>query len=176
MREDRRAEVALLEGRVTNWTARLKRRFARTLGDDAGRIRFLPAEPNADFLQLLALADVVLDPFPFGGGNTSCEALAVGSPIVTRPSPFLRGRLTAALYGKMGWTDCIVDSAEQYIGLAVRLADDRSYHASVAERIRAASPVLFEDMDEVRDLESFIQRACDGCTCSPACKVSRAVR
>ena len=90
LQQDPRGELVLLEGRVANWTARLKRRLAGALAENFSRVRFLPAQPNADFLQLLALANVVLDPFPFGGGNTSFEALAVGTPIVTWPGNYLR--------------------------------------------------------------------------------------
>ena len=159
LEKDSKAELVLLEGRVSNWTARLKKRFARTLGENTARVHFLPAQPNPEFLQLLAVADVMLDPFPFGGGNTSYEAFAVDTPIVTWPSPFLRGRITLALYRKMGWTDCVVASGEQYVDLAVRLATDRQYHESIRDKIRATNHVLFEDLEEVRSLEAFLREA-----------------
>jgi predicted O-linked N-acetylglucosamine transferase (SPINDLY family) len=156
LRADPNGDLVLLEGRVPNWTACLKRRFARTLGAEASRVRFLPAQPHADFLHLLALADVVLDPLHFGGGNSSYEALAVGTPVVTLPSPYLRGRITLALYRKMGVSGCVVQSPEHYVTLATRLAGDRASRDSVRDQIRSTSHVLFEDPQEVRDLEAFL--------------------
>lgn len=35
-----------------------------------------------EFSALSEMADVVLDPFPVGGGRSSLEVLAVGTPIV----------------------------------------------------------------------------------------------
>lgn len=35
-----------------------------------------------EFSGLCAMADVVLDPFPVGGGRSSLEVFAVGTPIV----------------------------------------------------------------------------------------------
>ena len=150
LRADPLGEVVLINGRVANWTERLQRRFARTLGEDASRVHFLPAQPNADFLQLLRLADVLLDPFPFGGGNSSYEALAMGTPIVTWPSRFLRGRITLALYRKMGVMDCVVGSAEEYVKVATQLACDRVERQSIRQRIQDAGRTLFEDPAEVR--------------------------
>ena len=37
------------------------------------------------YVRLLALGRVMLDPYPFGGGVTALEALAVGTPVVTLP-------------------------------------------------------------------------------------------
>ena len=162
LRTDPHGELVLLEGRVANWTERLRRRLSGALGDAVSRVRFLPAQPHGDFMELLATADVILDPFPFGGGNTSYEALAVDTPVVTWPSPYLRGRITAALYAKMGWSACIVQSAEQYAAVATRLAGDGAYQRSIRKQIRAASGVLFEDIDEVRALEAFFCAAVDG--------------
>ncbi len=45
---------------------------------DRRRILFLETMPYEDFLRLLSIADVMLDPFPFGGGVTTLDALAVG--------------------------------------------------------------------------------------------------
>jgi predicted O-linked N-acetylglucosamine transferase (SPINDLY family) len=158
---DPQGDLVVMAGRVPNWTHRLRQRWARTLGESAARVRFVAAQPNADFLQLLAQADVVLDPFPFGGGNTTYEALAVGVPVVTWPGRFLRGRLALAMYRQLGWQDCVVNSAPAYIALAVRLAIDASFRDACCAQIRAMSPVLFEDGRGVTAWEDFLRAAVD---------------
>jgi predicted O-linked N-acetylglucosamine transferase (SPINDLY family) len=164
-------ELVLMEGRSANWTSLLKQRFARTMPNVANRIRWLPALPNQDFLQLLALANVVLDPIHFGGGNTSYEALAVGTPVVTLPGYYLRSRITRALYGKMGLLasptganssaklPMIADSSEGYIAAAIAIATDDACGADPRNAIAANSDKLFEDASEVQDFWQFLSEA-----------------
>lgn len=153
---DPAAELVLLEGRVSNWTRRLRSRLERTLPDGCRRVRFLPAQPRDDFLALLELADVVLDPPHFGGGHTSYEALAVGTPVVTLPGEFLRSRITQALYRRMGDTDAVVDSPAEFIRVAVQLATQPAARRALSERLRQANHVLFDNPDDVRALEEFL--------------------
>ena len=47
------------------------------------------------------MADVVLDPFPFGGGVTTLEAFSVCSPVVTAPNLQTVPRLAAGMYRHM---------------------------------------------------------------------------
>jgi predicted O-linked N-acetylglucosamine transferase (SPINDLY family) len=68
----------------------------------------------------------MLDPFPFGGGHTSYEALALGLPVVTLPGRFLRGRLTHGMYQQMGYSDLEAQSIDDYVRLALRLAPTRA--------------------------------------------------
>ena len=58
---------------------------------------------------------------------TSHEGLALGVPIVTLQSQFLRGRVTSALYQQMRVPDCIARTPQEYIELALRLGMDQSY-------------------------------------------------
>ncbi|REK15849.1 MAG: TIGR03032 family protein [Planctomycetota bacterium] len=162
LRRDPHGELILLEGRRPTWTRLVQERFARTMPDVADRIRFLPPQPNADFLHLNALADVSLDTLHFGGGNTSYEALAVGTPIVTLPGPLLKGRITYALYQKMSVDDWIVDSTEAYVEAAVRLGTDVDCRRAARRKILGANDVLFEDPAEVREVERFLRWAADG--------------
>src|SRR5262249_39722677 len=90
------------------------------------------------------------------GGNTSYEGLALGVPIVTLPSPFLRGRITLALYKQMEMMDCVAANPEEYVALAVKLANDRDYREAMQSKIEQASAVLFENPAGVRDLEAFL--------------------
>jgi predicted O-linked N-acetylglucosamine transferase (SPINDLY family) len=153
---DPQGRVVVIEGRVPEWTKRLRSRWQKTLADVHDRIVFLPAIANDDYLRLLRICDVILDPLHFGGGNSSYEALAMGTPVITLPSPFLRGRITAGLYRKMQMTDCIVKTTDEYIALAVRLAKDRSFHQTIRSCIESQSGVLFDDPTEVRCMEDAL--------------------
>jgi predicted O-linked N-acetylglucosamine transferase (SPINDLY family) len=53
-------------------------------------------------------------------------------------------------------TDCIAESAETYVELAVRLANDREFRADVGRGISEASPGLFEDVAVVQEIEEFL--------------------
>jgi protein O-GlcNAc transferase len=150
LQADPSGEIAVIEGRVPAWTQSLKNRWRTTLGEEElSRVRFLPAVPQADFLQLLRAGDVMLDPYPFGGGNTTYEALAMGTPVVTRSVEFLRGRLALGLYRRMGFTDLVVQTPEEYVALAVRLATDRQYQASIRKTIQERRGILFENTQDV---------------------------
>lgn len=148
--------LIVIEGRVPEWTARLKARWEKTLGRWTSQILWIPAIAHAEYLSLLHECDVMLDPLRFGGGNSSYEAMAMETPVVTLPSPFLRGRITAGLYRKMKLMDCVVGSTDEYISLAVRLGTDRKFRNSVSQKIATASRVLFSDPAEVRCLEEAL--------------------
>jgi predicted O-linked N-acetylglucosamine transferase (SPINDLY family) len=159
LRADPRGLLVLVEGRTPSWKELLLQRFERTMGDVVDRVCFLPYQPFNDFLSLNTLADVLLDPIHFGAGNSSYQALALGTPIVTLPSPFLRGRMTYALYRRMGVMDAVAQDPADYVARAVRLGTDRDHRAALRSRILAANHVLFEDTEAVRQLERFLKDA-----------------
>jgi len=101
------------------------------------------------------VADVVLDPPFFGGGNTSYEAFAMGLPIVTWPGEFMRGRVTEGCYRQMGFTDLIADGLDSYVEIAHRLANDRAWREQVKTEIAARAHALYEDTEVVREFEKF---------------------
>jgi protein O-GlcNAc transferase len=123
--------------------------------DVADRIHFMPRLDREQFLQLLSCATVMLDPVHFGGGNTTYEALALGVPIVTWPSPYMRGRVTAACYQRMGLPELIAHNAEEYIALAVHLGSDPAARAQAHEQILSKNTVLYEDAQVIEELEAF---------------------
>jgi len=147
---DANGELVLIEGRVTSWTDALRRRFRRTLPEGGRRVRFLPAMPNPEFLKLLGVCDVLLDPFPFGGGNTTLEALAVSTPVVTLPSEFLCGRITYALLKRLELANCIAENPEDYVSKAIGIACEGATRAVICERIRAQASNLFDQCQDAR--------------------------
>lgn len=159
LRADSAGVAVLLCGKHAHWDELLRSRFSTTIPDVLTRIRFVPQQDRLGYLNLLNVADVLLDPLHFGGGHSSLEGLALGTPIVTLPSAFLRGRLTWGMYQKMNVLDCVASTPQEYVEIAVKLGTDSAYRAHVRSRILAASDALFVDMEAVRELEQFFLSA-----------------
>jgi predicted O-linked N-acetylglucosamine transferase (SPINDLY family) len=159
MEQDPMARIVLIEGQQPAWAELLLARFRRTMGDFSRRVHFVPRLPQPDFQRLLELADVVLDPLHFGGGNTSYETFSVGTPIVTLPGGFLRSRITYALYRWMGIDECIATAPADYVAKAVHLGTDPAWRAQVRAKIMAENHKLYENPAGVRELEAFLIQA-----------------
>jgi protein O-GlcNAc transferase len=157
LRRDARGKLVLINGRIDHWTDLLKRRWQESAPEVMDRIVFLPRMDSVDYVNLIAVSDVMLDTLHFNGMNTSLDAFAVGTPIVTWPRSLQRGRHTQAMYRKMGLTECIVDNAQAYIDQALRLASDTGYRAAMKSEILKRNSALFEDIRVVREFERFFQ-------------------
>ena len=155
LRGDPKGELILVEGQHENWSRLFLERFGAGAPDVVDRVRFLAPLSHEDFMGLLGVADVLLDTPHFCGGNTSYEALALGTPIVTLPGAFMRGRITLALYRQMEITDCIAKNAEDYVKISLELGTDADRRHALGERILARNGALFENMEAVGAWEAF---------------------
>ena len=71
------------------------KRMVKLMGEqNFRRLLFYPSLNNLSYMNLIRLTDVILDPYPFGGCNTSFEAFDYNIPVVTMPTKYLNGRFT----------------------------------------------------------------------------------
>ncbi len=151
------ARLALIDGRHPGWREKLEARWGRLGGPDfRDRVVWLPPQPRERFLGLLRAADVVLDTFPFCGGNSSYETLAAGTPLVTLPTDLLRGRLTCAMYAQMDWTELVAADVEDYANKVVRLVQEPGYAADCRREIASRADQLFNDPSAVVEWERYL--------------------
>ena len=111
---------------------------------DPGRLEFLGYSPHSDLLAEYHRIDLALDPFPYGGGLTTCEALWMGVPVVTYPGETFAGRHSLSHLSNVGLTETIARDLDEYVELAVSLASDLPRLASLRADLRprmAASPL-----------------------------------
>jgi predicted O-linked N-acetylglucosamine transferase (SPINDLY family) len=103
--------------------------------------------------------DIALDPFPFGGGLTSCEALWMGVPVVTLPGDRPASRQTAAFLDSVDLRECLASSPSDYVARATALASNPQRLAELRHTLRArmaASP-LCDGPRFARALEAAFQ-------------------
>lgn len=156
LRCDPRGVVVITAGRRAAARRQLEKRFRADMPDVADRIRFLPNQAGDDYASLLLQADVLLDPLPFGGVNTTYDGLSLGKAIVTLPGRFQRGRYTYGCLRTIGVDAGIADSAEDYVRRALRLANEPDYRRDVEARILASSQPLFENPRSAQELQDLL--------------------
>ncbi len=86
--------------------------------------------------------DVALDPFPYSGGLSTCEALWMGVPTLTMPGTSFASRHTLSHLSNVGLGDWAVADVAGYLDAAVARAADVSglttLRAGLRERVRAS--------------------------------------
>ena len=114
------------------------------VGVSAERLDLRGHSGHTDMLAEYGDIDVALDPFPFGGGLTSCEALWMGLPIVTWPGDRPASRQTLGFLELLDLERCVARSRDDYVRIAADLASDVDGLAALRRQLRprmAASPL-----------------------------------
>ena len=158
LERDAEGEVLLLEGTAAA-TDLVRRRIARRCGGNAGRVRFIPQMTQQKYLATLKAADVSLDPLYFGGGNSSCDSIAMGVPLVTLPGSHLYGRLTLGLYEEMAMAQCVASSADDYANLACRIAGTPDMRQAIRRDYAEREHVLYGRTDITLAYADFFEHA-----------------
>ncbi|MEO8384583.1 MAG: tetratricopeptide repeat protein [Betaproteobacteria bacterium] len=133
------------DGVTQKFVARLSAAFAASGLAPQGRVKLLPFTAHDDYKRINALCDVMLDTLHWSGGNTSLDALAMGLPVVTLPGEFMRGRQTMGMLRLLGVEELIATSADDYLVICARVANDAQYRQHLSQRILANSARLFDD-------------------------------
>lgn len=128
-------------------TEALRARITETMataGISKDRLIFDGLSQHQILLEKYNEVDIALDPWPYSGGLTTCEALWMGVPVITKPGPTFAGRHSATHLYNAGFPEWITNSWDEYIGKVVALASDIQQLSDIRKGLRkkvAASPV-----------------------------------
>lgn len=94
-------------------------------------------EPVTNHLRAYDHVDIGLDPFPYNGTTTTCEALWMGVPVVGLAGSHHVARVGASLLTAVGLPDLIAGSPAEYVDIAVKLAGDRDRLGELRRTMRS---------------------------------------
>lgn len=128
-------------------------------GIDPARLILRPASGYVEMLAEYGEVDIALDPFPFGGGQTSLDALWMGVPLVTLPSWQPASRQGAMLLEAARRPEWIADDPEDYVEVAVELAEDPGHLAGMrlGQREQVRRSPLCDPQRAARELEAALR-------------------
>jgi predicted O-linked N-acetylglucosamine transferase (SPINDLY family) len=127
-------------------------------GIDASRIQLRGDSFHIEMLAQYQDIDIALDPFPFSGGVTSCEALYMGVPVITWPQNRVVSRQTYAFVSSIGHPEFAAQDEAAYIQKALELASSPKKLAQYRQTLREdmfASP-LMQVPEFTRSLETTL--------------------
>jgi predicted O-linked N-acetylglucosamine transferase (SPINDLY family) len=133
--------------------------FARC-GVDRQRIKIVGRLPRQRYLELYRTVDICLDPFPYNGGVTTCDALWMGVPVISLAGNAYVSRQGVSMLSNLGLPELIAATPDAYVEIAVGLASDlarlRELRATLRERM-SRSP-LTDAQRFTRGLEEAYRR------------------
>lgn len=119
-----------------------------SVGVSPDRLEFVGFQPMDAFFRLHHRIDVALDPFPYSGGTTTCDALWMGVPVVTLAGQTAVGRAGVSLLSNVGLPQLIARTPDEYVTIAQGLASDLPRLAELRATLRqrmSTSPLMDAD-------------------------------
>jgi len=94
-------------------------------------------EPSqAGHLAIFREIDIALDPFPYGGVISTCEALWMGVPVVSLMGDRVLGRYGGVFLDAVGLPDLVASDLDDYVEKAAGLAMDIGRLATIRATLR----------------------------------------
>jgi predicted O-linked N-acetylglucosamine transferase (SPINDLY family) len=125
------------------------------------RLRFLPNTPTeAVHRANYAIADVILDTYPYNGATTTLEALWMELPIVTRVGEQFVARNSYTMMINAGITEGIAWTDEEYIEWGVKLGNDADLRKQISWKLKKSKQTspLWNGKEFTREMESAYQQ------------------
>lgn len=125
------------------------------------RLRLSAWTDSSQHYSLYHEIDIALDPFPFNGHTTTCEALWMGVPVVSLIGEFGFGRAGLSILSAAGFSQWAAASPTAYVQLAEQLSQDPQRLSALRPHIRhtLTNSNLFNSAAYTKELEHFYRQA-----------------
>ncbi|MBL1210918.1 O-linked N-acetylglucosamine transferase, SPINDLY family protein [Geminocystis sp. GBBB08] len=142
-------------------TQNLFKTIAQEEGVNIDKLRFLPQTPTEAIHRAnLAIADVVLDTYPYNGATTTLETLWMEIPLVTRVGEQFAARNSYTFMINAGITEGIAWNDDEYIEWGVKLGTNENLRQEISWKLRQSKKTspLWKGKQFAREMEKAYQQ------------------
>jgi predicted O-linked N-acetylglucosamine transferase (SPINDLY family) len=135
--------------------------MAQSEGVESDRLRFLPiVQTENQHRANLAIADVVLDTYPYNGATTTLETLWMGIPMVTRVGQQFASRNSYGMMMNVGVTEGIAWTDEEYVEWGIRLGKESELRQQISWRLKESKKTspLWNAQQFTREMEKAYEQ------------------
>ena len=118
------------------WVSENLKKEAAKQGIDATRLVFAERMSLPEHLARHRHADLFIDTLPCNAHTTASDALWTGLPVLTLMGESFASRVAASLLNSIGLSELITTSQEEYIALAIKLADNTHKLADIKRQLK----------------------------------------
>ena len=133
------------------------RQRIRSIFQNAGvapdRVEFVPRKLRLDYLRLYDSIDICLDPLPYNGITTTCDALWMGVPVITLVGKTAAGRAGVSILSTVSLSEMIAHTEDQFLEIATSLAKDAPRLAELRATLRTRT-----EKSPLMDAPGFAQK------------------
>jgi len=149
------SRLHLLSGMGSQGTRRVNDAFGRH-GIGTDRVTWMTRRPKDEYFRLYHDVDIALDPFPYNGGVTTCDALWLGVPVLALAGRSYVSRQGVSILANLGLQELVGETPEACVEIATRLASDlpRLKELRAGLRARMQNSVLTDTKRFTRQLEA----------------------
>ncbi|WPL11566.1 MULTISPECIES: O-linked N-acetylglucosamine transferase, SPINDLY family protein [Thiorhodovibrio] len=146
--KDRKADDPLVQARILE--------TLRQHGIARERVSFFSRTPSwAEHMALYNHVDIALDTIPINSATTACDALWMGSPLVTLLGEQLAGRQAASILTGLGRTEWIARDVDEFVEIVTALAHDKKHRQQIrnTQRVQMRESELGDGLSLARALQ-----------------------
>ena len=136
-------------------------RLNNKLKHNINRIKWFQNKNMIDWLNLVYICDFMIDPFPFGGCNTTLEAFDFDIPVVCLPSKVINGKFTEGFYKLMGFDNCIAKNFNDYYNIVKNMILNDDFKNNIKLLINKNKGKLFEQEDVIYEYQNIFVKLID---------------
>ena len=133
----------------------VRRRLAAR-GIDGGRVDFVARQAWLDYAKTFHRIDIALDPFPYGGAISTCDALWMGVPVVSLLGRTTAGRGGNSILNNIGLGELVARTPEDYVRIASNWRRLVELRPTMRKRMQA-SP-LMDQSGHASEVEAAYRR------------------
>jgi protein O-GlcNAc transferase len=139
------------------WKDKLASRLSSNVTE--GRVHFFADVDVKQETLLLITADAVIASLHLTRPRAAFQAFTAGVPVVALPGELWASRITYSFYREMGISELIATSLDDYVALAHKLANNGSFHDSMAHKVKTQRTAIANNRMAVNEWERFLDFA-----------------